>query len=70
MYQELIYDAQTGQTTIRKFTPEEIEQAKAAETEAKKLELERKAEEKARQAVLNKLGLTKEEIALLLNPVI
>lgn len=70
MYFERIIDIQTGKETIREFTPDEIAQLEAsrviteAERAAKQAEAETKAA--ARQAILDRLGLTADEAKLLL----
>lgn len=65
-----IVDCSTGEVTHRPFTAEEIAQreADAAAFAAAQAEAEAEAAEKAaaRQAVLDRLGLTAEEAALLL----
>jgi hypothetical protein len=65
-----ITDAITGETVERELTKEELAQ-RAAEIAAAKAEETAKAEEaaikaEARAAILNRLGLTEEEAALLL----
>ena len=62
-YFEVIVDAATGETTIRNYTPEEVARAKAEQAE---YEAKVAAEEAARQAVLDRLGLTADEVRLLL----
>lgn len=62
-YFEVIVDAATGETTIRNYTTEEIARAKA---EQATYEAEVTAKEAARQAVLDRLGLTADEVRLLL----
>lgn len=67
---EKIIDVTTGEETIRPYTAEEIaivEIAKA-KTEAELFERQKDQETKeaARQAVLDKLGLTADEVAALL----
>lgn len=68
--EKVIVDCSTGETTIIPLTAEEIAELEAA---AEKAEAERKAAEKAaadkaaaRLAILEKLGLTEEEAAVLL----
>lgn len=69
-----IYDVQTGQETFIEFTIEEIAQAEAdqaaflAEIEnlKAKREAEQAAKDAAKQAVLDKLGLSIDEVAALL----
>lgn len=69
--EKVIVDCSTGETTILPLTAEEIAELEAA---AEKAEAERKAAEKAaadkaaaRLAILEKLGLTEEEAAVLLS---
>lgn len=70
MYQEKIHNIETGETILRDFSVQEIaeiEAAKAeAETEAAAKEAEMAAKEAARQALLDKLGITADEAKLLL----
>lgn len=68
--EKVIVDCSTGETTILPLTAEEIAELEAA---AEKAEAERQAAEKAaadkaaaRLAILEKLGLTEEEAAVLL----
>ena len=68
--EKVIVDCSTGETTILPLTAEEIAELEAA---AEKAEAERKAAEKAaadkaaaRLVILEKLGLTEEEAAVLL----
>lgn len=69
-YTEKIIDATTGEETIRPYTVEEIAMVEALQAEMAAAKAERDAQEAtktaARQAVLDKLGLTAEEIAALL----
>jgi hypothetical protein len=59
-YQEKIFDITTGKTTFRKYTLEEIENIEALAAEAA-------VKEAARQALLDKLGITEDEAKLLLS---
>ena len=68
-YFERIIDITTGEETIRPYTQEEIaiveaEQAKL-EAELAKLATEQAAKDSARQVVLDKLGLSADDIAAL-----
>lgn len=70
-YTEKIIDSLTGKETLRQYTVEEIA---AVEAERATVEAERailaagiQAKVAARQAVLDKLGLTAEEIVALLS---
>jgi len=70
MYQEKIIDITTGKETIRPYTAKEVAEVEA-NIEATRVEQETKADAKskkdaARQAILDKLGLTADEAALLL----
>ncbi len=58
----------TGEETIteRDETAAETKARKAREAELAKLQAEAKAKETARQAILDRLGLTAEEAAILL----
>jgi hypothetical protein len=69
-YTEKIINIETGEETIRPYTTEEItaveaEQALAAAQHAKR-DAEQASKNAARQAVLDKLGLSADEIAALL----
>lgn len=69
-YFERIIDITTGEETIRPYTDEEIaaveaEQAKAAADQAVR-DAEQASKNAARQAVLDKLGLSADEVAALL----
>ena len=70
-YTEVIYDVVTGETTIRPFTEAEIKAAKAIQKEDEKriaiLEAEEAAKAQQRQVILDRLGLTADEAALLLS---
>ena len=65
-----IYDAETGVETIIEYTPAEIVVAEAAEAAfLAKLEIlkaEQAVKDAAKQAVLDKLGLSADEVAALL----
>jgi len=71
MPHKVIVDCSTGITTEVELTAEEIkEQAaaqKAAEAEAKAQEIIAKAKTKAKSDLLDRLGLTAEEAALLIS---
>ena len=70
MYKEKIVNLITGEETWRDYTAEEIAASEAAETQALLEKAERDAEQAsknaARQAVLDKLGLSADEVAALL----
>lgn len=65
---EKIYDVSTGETTFveREETAEEIANREKLEAAIAKHETEMAAKAVARQAVLDKLGLTADEMAALL----
>ncbi len=69
--EKVIVDCSTGEQTVVPLTPEEIAEleAAAAQAEAERLAAEAEAQAKAvaRQALLDKLGITQEEAALLLS---
>ena len=70
MYQEKIIDITTGEETIRPYTEAEIAEVEA-NIEATRIEQEEKANAKsakdeARQVILDRLGITADEAALLL----
>lgn len=60
------YDVQTGEVTERPYTLEEIAQVEAEQIEFAKRQAEAEAKATARAAILDRLGLTAEEAALLL----
>jgi hypothetical protein len=68
---KVIIDCSTGEQTVVPLTPEEIAEmeALAAQAEQDRLAAEAEAAQKAvaRQALLDKLGITQEEAALLLS---
>ena len=64
-YKEKIVNAETGEEIFRDYSPKQIAEVEAAETEALRKQAEAEAKEAARQAVLTKLGLTAEDISAL-----
>lgn len=66
-YKHKIVNALTGEETWRDYTPDEIAQVEAAQAEAEAKAAELAAKQAARQAVLDKLGLTADEAAALLS---
>jgi dihydroxyacid dehydratase/phosphogluconate dehydratase len=60
-----IHNVTTGEIIERDLTQDEIEQNKKDEENANRLNLQLEAQKAAKNAVLNKLGLTAEEIAIL-----
>lgn len=67
-YTEKVYDVVSGKETIieRDFTKEELLKIEAEQKRLKEIEQNNKAREEARIALLNKLGITPEEAAVLL----
>jgi hypothetical protein len=65
-YFETIYNVETGQTTTRPYTDEEIKQMKIGEAAAAKRAEIAAAKDAQKSALLAKLGITAEEAALLL----
>ena len=63
--QIIIYDALTGETVTQEFSAAELAQAKLDQAEAKAQAETQTAKQAARQAVLDKLGLTADEAAAL-----
>lgn len=66
MYKEKIVDVITGEEIWRDYTAEENAEVKAAEAEAKLKAIDKAAKDAAKQAVLDKLGLSADEVAALL----
>jgi vacuolar-type H+-ATPase subunit H len=68
---ETIYDIISGETTIREFTDLEIKELENARKENAKLlalaETEAETKNASKKALLEKLGITAEEAALLLS---
>jgi hypothetical protein len=61
-----IHDLVTGEVTDRPMTAAEMEQAETEKLAYVAIEADRQAKATARQAVLDRLGLTEDEAALLL----
>lgn len=61
-----IHDAKTGETVTRDFNADELAQLELDKKQAQLDEQARKARQTARQAVLDKLGLTADEANALL----
>jgi len=61
-----IHNVETGEIIEREMTFEEQEQAQADAAAVAALQAEQAAKAQARQALLNKLGITEEEARLLL----
>jgi len=66
MYKEKIVNAATGEETWRDYTEAEIAEVEAAKAEAETQRLAQEAKATAKAALLDKLGITQEEAALLL----
>jgi hypothetical protein len=60
------YNCETGEETVRDATAEEISQIELDASNAKTRQLEIEAKEAARQAILDRIGLTADEAKLLL----
>jgi hypothetical protein len=65
-FKEVIYDASTGETSERNYTAAEIAEVQAKQAEMDAQEAAYDAQQEAKQAVLDKLGLSVEEVAALL----
>jgi hypothetical protein len=65
-YQEKIVNATTGEITFRDYSDSEILEIKTLHKQAEAAQAEVEARAAARQAVLEKLGLTADEAAALL----
>ena len=63
---DINYDIKTGKTTQRDLTPDEIAELEATELQATLRRAEIKARTAARQVILDRLGITADEAALLL----
>ena len=66
MYTEKIVDIQTGKETLRNYTADEIAAVENAIKENNAKDLLAKKQEEMKAALLEKLGITAEEAALLL----
>ena len=67
MYKEKIFNVQTGETTWRDLTAEEVEKIEQAKIIAEKQAQEAEQIALAKNALLEKLGLTQEVEKLLLS---
>ena len=65
-YNEKIIDVTTGEETLRSYTPEEIAAVEAAKDKLNQKAAEQATKDAAKQAVLDKLGLSADEVAALL----
>jgi hypothetical protein len=66
MYQEKIVNLQTGEETWRNFSADEIAEIEQEQIKLAAEAAEAAAKEAARQALLDKLGITADEAKLLL----
>jgi len=70
MYKEKIIDVLTGEETLRDYTATEIAELEAIKAQREALQVqadvEQAAKDAAKQAVLDKLGLSADEVAALL----
>jgi hypothetical protein len=66
MYKEKIVDAATGEETFRNYTKEEIAAVKAEQAAIAIKQAEAQEKAAARQVILDRLGITAEEAAILL----
>ena len=62
-----IVNCETGEEIVRDATTEEIAEIEASKAEQLSKRAEAEAKEAARQAILDRLGLTAEEASLLLS---
>jgi hypothetical protein len=67
MYQEKIVNLQTGEETWRNFSVDEIAEIEQEQIKLAAEAAEAAAKEAARQALLDKLGITADEAKLLLS---
>ncbi len=65
-YYETIHNIETNEITTRNYTPEEIAQQKEMEKQNEKTLTEMAEKSLLRQTVLDKLGLSADEVAALL----
>lgn len=65
MYREKIVNIETGEETWRDYTPEEIAEVEKGQMEAASRIEKMTADDAARKAILEKLGLSEEEAKLL-----
>jgi hypothetical protein len=70
MYKEKIIDVLTGEETLRDYTATEIAELEAIKAQREALQVqadvEQAAKDAARQAILDRIGLTADEATLLL----
>ena len=67
IYMEKIIDVTTGKETLRPYTQEEMAKVAVNEAEAMKRQLQADANAKTKAALLERLGITANEAALLLS---
>jgi predicted flap endonuclease-1-like 5' DNA nuclease len=65
-YQVKEFNCETGEETVRDATAEEIAQIELDAANAKAKQLEAEAKEAARQAILDRIGLTADELKTIL----
>ena len=62
---KLIHNTSTGEIIVRDFTEQELTEYKAEQVRLEQVAVEAAVKEAERQALLNKLGITAEDIAAL-----
>jgi hypothetical protein len=65
-YTEVIIDAATGEQTVREFTPDEVAQIELKQKEINTKIAENDSKAAQREAIADKLGLTIDELKVLL----
>jgi hypothetical protein len=60
------FNCETGETTVRDFTAEELAQYKLDEELTAQQEIQAKAKEAAKAAILDRIGLTADELKTIL----
>ena len=63
---KLIVNCETGEETLRELTKAEKDQQKIDEAAEKAIQAEREAKENAKAAILDRLGLTADELKTIL----
>ena len=66
MYQEKIVDITTGEITLRDYSPDEVAAVEASIKLSKDESAAEKAKIEAKKVLLEKMGLTLDELAILL----
>jgi len=66
MYQEKIVNIETGETTYRDYTPDEIAEVEQSQADAAQLIADETAKAEQRRSILERLGLTEDEATVLL----